>query len=78
MRMQSRRKPGTRPKGERRAITVRVPAGDWSVYETASRAAGFDNLSDYVNAILAQHHDIAVPGWMQKPHPQQEVLLRAG
>ncbi len=74
--MESRRKPGTRPKGDRRAITVRVPTGHHPVYESAAAAAGYDNLSDYVNALLAEHHGLAVPAYAKRP--EQGSLLEAG
>lgn len=74
--MDTRRKPGTRPKGDRRAITVRVPAEQRPVYEHAAGAAGYDNLSDYVTALLAEHHGLAVPAYARRP--EQDVLLEAG
>ena len=74
--MEPRRKPGTRPKGERRAITVRVPAEQRPVYERAATAAGYDNLSDYVTALLAEHHSLAVPAYAKRP--EQGTLLEAG
>lgn len=74
------RKPGPQPLGDRHAISVRVPEEYWKVYEEAWQQEGFANMSDYVNAILAEHHGLQVPGWIRihKDQPQQEVLLRAG
>jgi len=74
--MESRRKPGTRPKGDRRAITVRVPADQWEVFDQARKRAGYDSLSDYVTAILAEEHGLEIPDYAKRP--EQDQLLRAG
>lgn len=74
-----RRKPGTRPKGDRRAITVRVPSDQWSAFDAARRECGYDSLSDYIAALLAEHHGLPVPGYTAVGHSHhQEPLLRAG
>ncbi len=74
--MESRRKPGTRPKGDRRAITVRVPDDLWHVLDAARKNAGYDNLSDYVTAVLAEDHQMEVPDYAKRP--EQGQLLKAG
>ena len=91
MRMQERtqrKKPGTPGKGPRRAITVRVPPDLWDAVAASAREAGYSNNSDYLNALLAQVHDVAVPAYAQlaqrdEPHkpsrPRRSPdLLRAG
>lgn len=73
-----RRKPGPRPKGDRRAITVRIPRSQWEEFDAARKEAGYSNLSDYVAVLLAQHHGLQVPSYARPPDPQQEALLKAG
>ena len=63
----TRRKPGPKPKGDRSAITVRVPSEHARVYEEAAREAGFQSLSDYLCAHLAQGHGLAQPEYLQRP-----------
>lgn len=74
-----RRKPGTRPKGKRHAITVRVPDDQWNIYvQTASRE-GYDSLSDYVCALLAKEHNLRVPEYATPASTRQKQdLLWAG
>jgi len=57
------RKPGTRPKGDRRAITLRVPRGYFDAYDQARDAAGFKNMSDYLNAVVARAHSLQPPAY---------------
>lgn len=76
--MESRAKPGTRPKGDRRAITVRVPSSQWAVFDMARKRAGYQSLSDYVTALLAERHGLAVPDYARLDDPGQEELLRVG
>lgn len=68
-----RRKPGTRPKGPRHAITARVPDPHWQVYEEAWRRGGYASLNDYVVAVLAERHDLEVPEYAQ-PGRQQHLF----
>lgn len=74
--MDSRRKPGTRPKGHRKAITVRVPEDQHEVIKQAAAAAGYGNMCDYLAALLAQHHGLAVPSYARLPN--QEAMLQVG
>jgi|APEBP8051072661_1049379.scaffolds.fasta_scaffold04998_2 hypothetical protein len=76
--MESRAKPGTRPKGDRRAITVRVPRSQWAIFDGARKRAGYQSLSDYVTALLAEHHGLDVPDYARLDDPDQEALLRVG
>jgi len=61
-----RLKPGTRPKGDRRAITVRVPVDQWEEFDAARRIAGYSSLSDYVAALLAEQHGLPVPDYVNR------------
>lgn len=76
--MESRAKPGTQPKGDRRAITVRVPRSHWDIFDAARKQAGYRSLSDYITVLLAEHHGLDVPSYAQPHTPGQEQLLRAG
>ena len=74
-----RRKPGTRPKGDRHAITVRVPDAQWEIFEAAARTGGYRSLSDYVCALLAEHHHLHVPAYAQPQSASSaQELLWAG
>lgn len=78
--MEPRRKPGPRPKGARKAFTVRAPEDHHKIYEDAYKQAGYTSLSDYVAVLLADHHGLAVPPYVERPGPihQQPELLKAG
>ncbi len=83
--MEVRRKPGPRPKGERKAFTVRTPAEHHRLFEDAYKALGYASLSDYVAALLAEHHGLAVPPYVHRPGPlhqqpelPEQALLKAG
>ena len=68
------RKPGTRPKGERSAITVRVPIDHKAVYD---EARGGMPLSDYLALVLARAHELAEPSYVHRNPNQQELPLGA-
>ena len=70
------RKPGTRPKGDRSAITVRVPFDHRDVYVQAAARSGMP-LSDYVGAVLARAHELAEPAYVHRNKAQQELPLGA-
>lgn len=74
--MDARRKPGTRPKGNRKAITVRVPSDQFEVIDEARQTAGYGNMCDYLAALLAKHHGLAVPSYARLS--DQEELFRVG
>ncbi len=78
--MEPRRKPGPRPKGVRKAFTVRTPPDHHRVYDDAYKQAGYDSLSDYVAVLLAEHHGLPKPDYVHRPGPlhQQPELLKAG
>ena len=72
-----RRKPGTRPKGKRHAITVRVPDDQWGIYVQTATREGYDSLSDYVCALLAREHDLQVPEYATPVHVRKQGQLWA-
>ncbi len=67
VRKPSGRKPGTRPRGDRSAITVRVPTEHARVYEQSARDAGYASLSDYLGALLAREHRLPEPEYIHRP-----------
>ncbi len=74
-----RRKPGTRPKGNRHAITVRVPEDQWELYRQFAQSEGYESLSDYVCALLAREHDLRVPDYATPGGAgRQDLLWAAG
>jgi hypothetical protein len=58
--VESRRKPGPKPKGERSQITLRVPAEHRVIYALTAAAKGLP-LNDYLVSVLARAHDLPVP-----------------
>jgi hypothetical protein len=58
--MESRRKPGPKPKGDRSQITLRVPTKHRELYAMAAETAGLA-LSDYLAMVLAKAHHLPVP-----------------
>ena len=44
----------------------------------AAVIAGYQSLSDYVTALLAEHHGLDVPDYARLDDPDQEALLRVG
>lgn len=71
-----RRKPGQQPKGDRAAITVRVPRDHYDVIFAAAQAAGL-SLSDYVTVILAEQHGLPVPDYVTRSRNQEELPISA-
>jgi hypothetical protein len=83
-RIPSGAKPGTPSKGDRKAITVRVPAGEdelFEVIEATWKRLGFRSANDYLNVVLAQVHGTTVPAYA-RPLRQDSLLnddmLKAG
>lgn len=72
--MDVRRKPGTRPKGERSAITCRVPVSHRGVIEAAAAEAGM-GISDYVAMVLARTHGLPDPEFIRRNRDQEELPL---
>jgi len=60
-----RRKPGTRPKGDRAAITVRVPPNHRDLYAECAEREGYTCLGDYLTALLAREHGLQVPPYIR-------------
>lgn len=71
--MSGRGRGGRKPKGNRAAISCRVPADQKPVLEEAARSAGMP-LGDYVAVILARHHDLPIPNYLQPATKGQEEL----
>lgn len=67
-------RPGRKPRGERSAITVRLPVDHRSVYQNEADAQGL-GLGDYIMLKLAESHDLEEPAYMQRDDPGQ---LRLG
>jgi hypothetical protein len=64
---------GRKPKGNRTAISCRVPADQKPLFEEAAREAGMP-LGDYVAVILAEHHGFPVPDYLLPQSKGQEEL----
>ncbi len=70
------RKPGQQPKGDRAAITVRVPRNHYEAYSEAARAAGL-SLSDYLTVVLAEARGLPIPGYVSRSRNQEELPIGA-
>lgn len=68
-----RRVRGTVPKGDRRALTVRVPTKQWEIYEQQRVALGYKSLSDFAAALLAKYHGLPVPEYAQYADEAREA-----
>ncbi|WP_203338640.1 hypothetical protein [Nocardioides limicola] len=64
---------GRKPKGNRAAISCRVPSDQKPLFEEAARAAGMP-LGDYVAVILAEHHGFPVPEYLLPRNKGQAEL----
>ena len=71
-----KRKPGQQPKGDRAAITVRVPRAHYDAYVAAAHAAGL-SLSDYVTVALCEAHSLDVPDYVRRSRDQGELPISA-
>lgn len=63
--VQQRRKPGTRPRGDRAAISLRVPVDQRAVYEERASELGIP-LSSWVAIKLAEAEGLPVPDYVQE------------
>lgn len=72
--MDVRRKPGTRPKGDRSAITCRVPVAHREVIEQAAAEEGM-GISDYVALVLARSLGLPDPEFIRRSRDQEELPL---
>ncbi len=64
---------GPDPKGDRSAITVRIPRTHRALYERAASAAGIP-LGDYIAAQLARAHELEEPDYVTAWPRRQEAL----
>lgn len=64
--MDERRKPGTRPKGPRKAATVRLPVDQFDAYKQACDEQGYSSLGDYLVAVLADAHGLKPPAYIDR------------
>jgi hypothetical protein len=68
------RKPGQQPKGDRAAITVRVPRTHYDTLAEAARAEGL-SLSDYLNLVISQTHGLDVPSYVRRSSNREQGQL---
>jgi len=68
------KRPGPKGKGDRSAITLRVPSSHKSRYAAEAQRLGLP-VSDYLALRLAQVHDLSAPGHLL---PRQEQQLPIG
>ena len=71
-----KRRPGTPSKGDRSAITARVPTPHRDVYELAASNCGMP-LSDYIALCMAQLHQLDEPDYVYRNRNQAELPLGA-
>ena len=70
--MATQTKRGRKPKGQREAISAKVPTDHKPIYEEAADAAGIP-LCDYVAVVMAKHHGLPAPTYLEvvdKRHPE--------
>lgn len=72
-----KRKPGQQPKGDRAAITVRVPRNHYEVYADAARESGL-SLSDYLMSVLAELNELPVPEYVHRDSRRNQEELPIG
>lgn len=70
------RRPGTPPKGDRSAITVRVPRTHRELYEQTASEEGLP-LSDYIGLLLARAHGLDDPEYVHRNRAQAELPISA-
>ncbi len=70
------RKPGQQPKGDRAAITVRVPRNHYEIHAQAARDAGL-SLSDYLTVVLAEAQGLPIPSYVTRTRTQEELPIGA-
>jgi hypothetical protein len=70
----TRRRPGPEGKGERKQVTLRVPAGDYTVYEREASAARMP-VSDYLALALARQHQLDEPAYLRRAAGSQMLPL---
>lgn len=68
----SRLKPGTRPKGDREAITTRVPPSHHSHYQERADALGIP-LGSWVALKLAEIEELDVPSFVESDLDRAEA-----
>lgn len=71
-----KRKAGQQPKGDRAAITVRVPRDHYDTYAAAAHEAGL-SLSDYITLVLCEAHGLDVPSYTRRSRDQEELPISA-
>ncbi|ACZ32411.1 hypothetical protein Xcel_3412 (plasmid) [Xylanimonas cellulosilytica DSM 15894] len=69
-RQRTGRRPGPEGKGDRAAITLRVPASHKSRYAAEAEGLGLP-LTDYIALRLAEVHDLDTPGYLLARQEQQ-------
>lgn len=65
MAAEQRRKPGTRPRGERANITVRVPVDQHEVYSAHAAELGIP-IGSYVALTLAKIEGLPIPDYIEE------------
>lgn len=62
---------GRPPKGDRRPVTVRLPAAHFERYDQAAREQGL-TLNDYLTVVLANRHELPLPDYVPTGGPPRE------
>lgn len=69
--MAQHRRAGRPPKGDRKPVTVRLPATHYEAYDQAARAHGL-TLNDYLTVVLAHGHELPLPDYVPTAGPPRE------
>lgn len=65
------RRTGRPPKGDRKPVTVRLPAAHFERYDQAAREHGL-TLNDYLTVVLAHGHELPIPDYVPTAGPPRE------
>lgn len=77
---EARKKPGPRPRGDRRSISMRVPKLHYEHLKEHAQQAGIP-ITSYVVLLLSQHEGLPVPEYVQeeldKAHEDEDESERS-
>lgn len=62
---EARKKPGPRPRGDRRSLSMRVPKLHYEHLREHARQAGIP-ITSYVVLLLSEHEGLPVPDYVQE------------
>ncbi|MGB3828234.1 MAG: hypothetical protein WA962_05605 [Ornithinimicrobium sp.] len=68
-----RARPGPKPKGVRRQLTIRILEDQFAIYQDIADRAGLP-VSDYIAYVLAHHHNLPTPEYVLLKRGEEEML----